>query len=189
MTLSDTDFQLYQNLRKAGVLEEIEPHRLEINDGIILVSCSDGDQFPDIVRHMGDVLVTCGAKRRIHPFTDNGGPLILDPSSPLASNMRCENLLVSIDGARELKGIATVALCTHAPCGMARKIGLNLAEVIRSLKQGKAKLERSHSGLVVRPFVQIDLPDQRKRTYFISGQRWRRWSEARGYAEATQLTI
>lgn len=187
MTLSDTDFQLYQNLRKAGVLEEIEPHRLEINDGIILVSCSDGDQFPDIVRHMGDVLDTCGAKRRIHPFTDNGGPLILDLSSPLAANCRCENLLESIDGARELKGIATVALCTHAPCGMARKIGLNLAEVIRSLKQGKANLENTHPGFVIRPFVQIDHRDGRKRTYFVSGQRWQLWAEANGYAEASQV--
>jgi hypothetical protein len=87
-------------------------------------------------------------------------------------------LAAHIIEASQLKGISTVALCAHGPCGKAYGGRLNLAQVIELLKGGKRFLEQRAPNLVIHPFIQIDIPEDdghRQRTYFVSGTRWDEW--------------
>ncbi len=185
MKLSDVDVGHYANLRGFAVLEEVEPHRLGVNGGVILVSCADGDQFPDIFEHLGSVLADCGSLRRVHTIALNGGPLLLHPDSPLAQHGESPVLVAHIREASQLKNITTVALCAHGPCGKAYGGSLSLPQVIHLLKAGKQHLEQTAPGLVIYPFIQIDIPEgdgHRQRTYFVSGTRWADWCRTTGFS-------
>ena len=181
--LCEADQALFASLQAANVLEDIQPHRLEVDGGIILVSCSDGDQFPDVFQHMGTVLTCRGDRARIHTIALNGGPLLLHPNSPLATHGESAVLTAHIMEAARLKSISTVALVAHGPCGKAYGQNLNLAQVVDLLKSGKQHLESQGAGLTVYPFGQIDIPGARgrKRTYHVSGTRWPDWCVTNGY--------
>lgn len=176
LALSEHDHELYKRLRRSSdggrILEDIEPHRLPVNQGVILVTCSDGDHFSDIFTHLGQVITGCGHAPRIHTIALNGGPLSIHPKSPLNLNGESEVLTRHITAASAMKGINTVALLPHVPCGAAAGARLPLEHVIDLLLHAKLWLEEQAPHLDVRHFLQVDVPHHRELTYFVSSHRW-----------------
>lgn len=160
-------------MRKQGMLENIEGHRLHQKEGAILVSCGDGDQFCDLLNHKVKMQALHRRTARIHPCTVNGGALRLPPHSPLnrEGSTMSEDLLEGIGEAASLKGIGTVALYSHAPCGKAGRHNLNALAAIDLLMDAKCYVEEAYPELIVACFFHVDY-GTKKRTYFVSRKRW-----------------
>lgn len=170
--LSDKDRQTYARLRKQHILDDVDTHRLDLSAGVILVTCSDGDQILDTISHAMRLFDEQSIKPRIHLIALNGGGLLVSEKSPLVANKR-EDLIIleHIAVAQKLKGINTVALYTHAPCGAGTLASLTLEQEIDLLLAAKTRLKETVSGIRAACFCHIDRGDD-KRTYFVSKNRW-----------------
>jgi len=171
--LSQEDQQLFEELKKFGVLQHVDGHRLDQSQGVFIVMCSDGDQSPDIITFHSNLMNQQRDVPRLHLFADHGLALCLAPDSPLSRNYRGQNLFESIGDVPTLKGIKTGALYIHAPCAAATRAELNLLEQIRLVKAGKALILKQFPGLQIACFLHID--NGGKHSYFIEGSLWREW--------------
>ncbi len=170
--LSDEDRQAYSKLRERQILINVDAHRLDLSAGVILVACSDGDQLPDIFNNLSHSFEGQRPTARIHTIALNGGALLLPANSPLVTPHREDEVLLEhIRVARELKGIDTVALYTHAPCGAGGMAGLTLEQEIDLLLSAKSRIKEELIDVKVACFCHIDRGDD-KRTYFVSRNRW-----------------
>jgi len=160
-----------EELRSARALQDFDTSQLDQEEGVILVACSDGDQFPELYRHL--TLIQTGRWReqpRIHPVSLNGGPLRLVADSPANKPGRGTHLdvLESIADARSAKGIETVLLCGHAPCAHAGMREINFPSTLRLLLRAKEIVKGTFSWMRVAALLHVDHGDGRKRTYFVS---------------------
>lgn len=122
LALSSQEFEIIDSLVEFGVFDKIEGNRLDRSNGIILICCSDGDQFHDLYTHKcrfqqeqrGD------QNPRIHPFDCNGGVLAYDKGTPVNrfESTYMEKLL-AIGDAIAMKGHVPVVMEGHGPCGAA----------------------------------------------------------------------
>lgn len=173
MQLSELDRRQYRDLRTEDVLEDIESHRLNHRHGVILITCADGDQLPDIFAHHSLLIQSQHERVRIHQFSLNGGSLLLHPESPLVQEFEEWKILHHhIRGAKSMKGIPSLALYAHAPCGAAGAAGLSLIQCVTLLMAGKEHLRRTlqWEGEIY-PFFHVDTGNS-KRTYFVSKRKW-----------------
>jgi hypothetical protein len=180
MPLKKDDASVLRSMRKGGVLRDIQSNRIDAHNGVILVACGDGDQFYDLFSHKAEILAPQRGAPRIHPLTLNGGGLLIPENSPFNKDLPHDRvLLTNIAGAMKLKEIYTVALCVHAPCGMARSAGLDFETMIRLLVEAKRRIrcEIQHPELKVAAFCHVDWEDG-KRTYHVSADAWDKWREA-----------
>lgn len=177
LKLSVEDSALVRELRRAGVLEDVEEHRLDQSNGIILITCSDGDQFFDIFAHQVKMQTDQRpTDPRIHVFGWHGGALACAVHSPV--NKRKHADLVFLDqirAAREMKNINTVALYAHAPCGAADGNNVSLLEAFDLQVRAKAKIKTLNQGIRVACFFHVDYGNGVKRTYFLSRPKWDAW--------------
>lgn len=183
MPLRKSDAEsVLRSMRRGGVLCDVDTHRLDAKNGVILVACGDGDQFHDLFGYKASILAPQqnDVPPRIHPLTLNGGALLIPEESPFNAEIPYDQVLLrNIDGAMNLKGIRTVAVYVHAPCGMARTANLDIADVIRLLVSAKRRIRREleRPGLHVAAFCHVDWLEG-KRTYFVSGDAWDIWKES-----------
>lgn len=169
--LSVTDRDQIVFARQAGALIEIQNHRIESSAGTIFVGCSDGDQFRDVYAHHCKV---CALERH-HPLLLNGGSLLLSKHSPIRGAKKDSAVLLRhIQAASSIKGIRTVVLYVHAPCGVAYRKHLDFLEVMRLLIEAKLRLrlQRGLSKLKFSCFCHVDFnglsgEGARKRTYVV----------------------
>lgn len=216
--LSERDLEQVLEARKAGILGDLANSRLMLHHGLIMGGvCSDGDQLPEMLKHLNPFVEAQHGTERIHLIAVNGGALVLSPSSPL-SNMSwfllrflrdktvsvvrraiyslfapfiwllgkamCQDvaLMLNISMAVELKGIKTVGLAIHAPCGAASICGMSFVKELVHLIKAKRRLEKTPAfhGVKLPCFCHIDYGDDqkngmRKRTYFISTKAAEKW--------------
>lgn len=113
-------------LRKAGVLRN---YLARGRNGQIIVACSDGDQMKDLLLHKWLEAIRSGRMFRPHLLTNHGGAMNVDPTCTLYPGMS-NNLLKQIRQAEghNLKGITSVNLCIHAPCGAAEMAGMSILD-------------------------------------------------------------
>jgi len=170
-SLSAADRRAYTLLRNSRILDDVEAHRLDLTKGVILHACADGDQSFDLFTHLTKVVTVQRTDPRIHWFGDNGGALILPTNSPFNVNRRGENRLEEMQEAHDLKGICTVALYSHAPCG---KVGgsMNLTAQVNHLVRAKIQVKERFSWAHVACFFHMDLGEGNKHTYFVSRKNW-----------------
>lgn len=177
--LSPEDKILIEDFRESKILDNVDTHKIEQDNGVILVSCADGDQMPDLFGHLEKIIVASGRPRRIHTLALNGGPLLLAPTSPLNMELHEDwTLLQHIAVARQLKEINTVILCAHAPCGAAGMFHLNFFQVIRYLIEAKTLLKKSYTDIKVACYCHIDYGEEKRRTHFVSRERFENWQKA-----------
>ncbi len=174
--LSKADSRYLKALRKRGILEELgEANLVDHSDGVIIVACSDGDQFYDVFKKHVELCLKHRKMPRIHPFTDNGGALLIPLDSALNTSGRGKNLLESIALASAMKGFRTAVLYGHAPCGAAALAKLTACKCIRLLFKAKDEVKSASGGrLKVACFFHVEWRNGRKRTYFISATKWRK---------------
>lgn len=178
--LSEKDLGLILELREAEVLQDVKSHLIDQRNGIILVTCADGDRFPDIFQHQVRIQADCRNDPRIHTLAWNGGALACAPHSPINKREGDEQVFLDqVRGARELKSIDQVVLDAHAPCGMAGHHHLSIEEVLALQLSAKAEIKRLNSGIRAVCFFPVDYGDK-QRTYFLSCQHWKQWAGEHG---------
>jgi len=163
-------------LKELGVLQNIVDHRLEYERGAILVTCADGDRFPDVFTHQARLQERNGHPLRLHTLSWNGGALILAPRSPAVKRGRTTDLdaIDQIRTAREMKGINTVALHIHTPCGVAHALNLDLASSLELHMAAKLRLRSVIDGVCVTCFLHVDFGEGKMKTYYVSREQWER---------------
>ena len=71
--LSANDMAIVCALRRANVLQDTASHLLDQRDGVILVTCPDGDHFYDIFSRQVEMQTNQCSDPRIHTFGWHGG--------------------------------------------------------------------------------------------------------------------
>ncbi len=180
LILSREDDDVLKNLVDVKQLLVVpEPHKLDLSQGAIVVACADGDQMDDLIEDIRRLSAEKGKKPRPHLLTEHGGALVLspdwrDPDRP----GRAQRLIEDIIDARDMKGIYTVLLFCHAPCGKARARQVGVEESISHLMLAKKVVKKLDPRFQVRCFKHVDWHDQivngehHKETYFIPVERW-----------------
>lgn len=173
--LSTFDRQVINNLREAGVLENDDAGKLTSPDGVIVIPCSDGDQMPDVFTHQCKLAHEGGWPVRPHMPSLHGGAILIAEDCPLYRDFRVDELLLlhirQAEGP-ELKGIGTVVLYAHAPCGAAGIAKLSVVHQIAYLIRAKERVKAIDTTNKVICFVHVDYGNGRKRTYFVSRAKW-----------------
>ena len=167
--------------KKFGVLQDIEEHLLDQANGAILVTCSDADQFGEVFRHQCNLQISHRPEPRVHTFAWHGGALACAPCSPV--NKRKHAHLVFLDqvsDARILKDIHVVVSRIHAPCGAARMNAVEIEEEMAIHIRAKQQIKNLNQGIVVACFFDVDYGDGKKRTLFVSREKWEMWAEQHG---------
>lgn len=118
---------------KIGVLESVDAHRLDQDNGLCAVFCGDGDQSDHLIQELIDIQKTCRPWPRIHKHSQNGGVFRLSPNFKKHDH-ECALEVFSFDIAETLgevkTDIVTLALIGHWPCGKARKHRLSLIDTM-----------------------------------------------------------
>lgn len=182
--ISEKEAGQIRSFRSMNILLEIEGHRLPQDKGVILVTCADGDQFGDLYTHQKWVNGSSPpeARERIHTLGWNGGALRIPHQSPVNQAGRTTDLdcIQDILEASKLKGIRTVALYAHAPCGKAHAHDVDLMGVLSLLAGAKARLKSEAPSLTVATFFHVRYPDGKARSYYFDCGAWGRYLAARG---------
>lgn len=170
---SAIDFATLAKLREHGVLNDVVPERCRHDNGLVMVSCSDGDQFSELFDHHRRLLKL----DRLHPLAWNGGGLRLDINSILGQRRNsAEVLFDDIVDARKLKTMDTIELWTHYPCGAAGLAGMNVLDIIQSIIHAKQFLRQRFGAddpVRVIPLCHVAWANHKKRSYFIDIDRYR----------------
>ncbi|MDO8557802.1 MAG: hypothetical protein Q7S09_01250 [bacterium] len=174
--ISEKDLKDIVVMRKFGVLVDVDPQRMRQEDGVICVTCADGDQMPDVFQQQVKFALEAGFKPRPHQLSLNGGALLIPEESPLNKELREDaTLLAHIRGGIKLKGIRTIVLYIHAPCGAAGLAGLTFKESIDLLIKAKDRIKKEILDVRVACFCHVDREHgtgHKKRTYFVDEERW-----------------
>lgn len=179
--LSKDDNAVIHQLREAKVLRDVEGYRLDQRNGVIFITCSDGDQFADIYSKQCEMQADQRTDPRVHVLSCHGGAIAYAPCSPVNRRKHADLVfLEQIGDARTLKNINTVALYGHGPCGAAAMCNLDLTMVIALQMRAKEKIKALNNGVKVAPFFHIDYGNERKRTYFLCQKSWQEWANDNG---------
>ncbi|MFA6547818.1 MAG: hypothetical protein WCT11_02620 [Candidatus Magasanikbacteria bacterium] len=173
--LTDEDKQFLHELREKNILEEVEPNSLSLSHGAIVLTCADGDQFYDYYSHISSITKGQIAKSRVHTFALNGGSILLSSAWP--DKEEAVVLKRHINVAVDLKDIHTVILYAHAPCGAAAMCHLNIKTVIDYLMEAKSIIKNLRTDIKVICFMHVDWDGEKKRTYFISRDKWEKFDK------------
>jgi len=175
LELPPFDRLVIRSMREHKVLVNLDGHRLD-SQGIVLITCADCDEFPDIYEHKTQLFRSSGHTPRIHALSRNGGALMLVPKSPAVKRGRstATDLLEEIEEACAFKAMKTVGPYIHAPCGKAAKSKISFLSQMAYLFQGKELLEKRLPGISVACFCHIDYGNC-KRTYFASLEKYSDW--------------
>jgi len=151
-------------------LEEVQPKSLDFSNGVIAVVCADGDQFFDYYTHIVSLAKEQLGRERAHIMALNGGSLLLSNEWP--DPEEAVVLKRHINVAVDLKNIHTIALYVHAPCGAAGICHFDVKKVLDLLVQAKENVKKIRDDIKVICFVHVDWGDGKKRTYFLSREKW-----------------
>ena len=176
-----------EKFREARVLEDVNGNRLNTSNGVILVTCADGDQLGDIFT------LQRGMTPRIHTLALNGGGLILPSLSPANTTIGTSQTgqlvrlgdvyMEQISSAQELKGINLVALHVHFPCGIARLHSIGPCRLMELLVEAKTRIKTEMpDDMKVAAYLHVAWPDGRKRTYFVSREKWAAYLLTAGFS-------
>jgi hypothetical protein len=196
--LSDFDRNVVRVLRGTQVLENEDARKVPMDNGVIVIPCSDGDQLPDLFGHDCELAFDNGGIVRPHMPALHGGAMLIAEDCPLYRKFRVDELLlVHIQQAEAMKEIHTVILYIHTPCGAAGLAGLNLIQQIMFLMRAKVRVKKIDPTNKVICKVHVDYGpsfpnDKRRRTYFISLSKWEEYclsEDARQWGDYLQPEI
>ncbi|MDO8581931.1 MAG: hypothetical protein Q7S16_03575 [bacterium] len=174
--VSEEDKQTIVMMEAAGVLQDVDGHRLETPNGAIFVGCGDADQSVDLISRTLQAIFVEGDPVRPQLLFLNGGALLIPPKSPVRIAYPEDGVAMcrNIRKARALKGISTVLLKAHVPCGMAAEAGLGVEDVVRLLQDAKLHVRAENPGVIIACLLHVD--NGSKRLRFLHGASWREWS-------------
>lgn len=179
-TISTADLVFIEQMKKADILGNHIPERLHVEDGVILVCCSDGDQFDKVMDHMRDAAIATGAKPRIHTFANHGGALLVSPDFHLFCKHGniSDFLLTQLAQAKAMKEINTIVLSVHAPCGAAAMSQMNVVQLINHMMRAKNLVKERLHGVKVLCVLFVDYGSGNKQSYTIARKDWDRFIQS-----------
>ncbi len=168
--LTEGDVQILKQLREEGVLSEVSLDSMDLSNGVIMLTCADGDQFESYYSHLAELTKKQLARPRVHTLALNGGALLLSDLWPTKE----EGVALErhISAAVDLKKIYTVVLFVHAPCGAAGLCHWTIEQVIDAGVQAKTRIKSLRSDVKVICLIHVDWGHDKKRTYFLSRDKW-----------------
>lgn len=174
MKIISEDVKMAWELRQAGVFEDLKNHLIK-DPHHIIVPCSDGHQMRDLFWNHLRRLERNDPEPIIHTLALNGGALLIAESSPMNRVFR-EDLVIlhHLKQAITMKGVKTVVLYAHCPCGAAYHQGLTLRQAISLLVESKSRAQACLPGIDVSCYYHIDYGN-RRRTYFVNRQNWEQY--------------
>lgn len=210
--LKSTEFETISHFVQIGILKEVDEQLLELQRGLIAVVCSDGHHFIHSANEMARWVETHDSFREndvpvFHPIANHGGALHLSPSLPFPESRQLANpyIMLQLGEALQMKGIHTIGLFSHAPCGKVRNCcpEMTIEQQIQLLFEAKkAVRERwgNHPNLrQVRCFFRVfyeveghetrDLP--RRAIYFIDKIAWNKYRascQTNGFSHSHHFT-
>ncbi len=155
-----------------------EPHKLDLSNGCIVISCADGDQIVHVVEQVAMMATVQSCKPRPHLLTPHGGALVLSPEWPdQAGRRRAECLKEEIAESRTMKGISTILLFGHAPCGKVGQTEMDVETTIKHLMMAKKYVKGLYPSAMVRCLMQVDWQEQlldqpEKEVFFLPVEKW-----------------
>ncbi len=159
-------YRYFCELRKAGVLEFVDPQRTDIQNGDveILVNCSDPDRNGNMYDYHRSVCSHGGIHFRPMPLTLPGGSLLIHPESPLVRALQSEpemaclarTMRLMIRKCIELKDAKRIALYAHFPCAAATLAAMSDDETLHQLVVAKDYLRDLYPGVEPRLYVHVD---------------------------------
>ncbi len=178
------DYAQIRNFRKIGVLRDVEEQELDLENGLVMVTCADGDRFFDAFNYKAKLLKTSEIvnKPRIHVLTRNGGALRLinnicpeygdnltlainEPGSTMAND-----LLFEIKESLSLKRMKQVALYIHMPCGKATSHNIFPAQALHGLALANRRIIFHIPKIKVTTYCHVDycqFESGKEKTYFV----------------------
>ena len=193
MELTDKDRRIASHMRGQQVLANIHDQRVNCSEGLILITCSDGDRFYDIYTYSTGMVAAQrqsddDARPRIHVFAWHGGPLrVATLPTPVESPERNTHLIdpfEEIEQARRMKKIDTIGLVPHAPCGWAYSKEWDIIRVMQGCIAAKANIKmmdqlarerdpnRTLPPVKVKMYPAIHWGPKSDNSYFLSRTAW-----------------
>lgn len=176
MVLSYEDFGFICRLKELEILVDVEEYRLDQTNGVVLVSCGDADQMPDIFRHQMKMQNGQRENPRVHTLTWNGGAARLPKDSPMNEPGLLSDItfMKEIADAVWLKNIKTIALYIHTPCGKTANCRMSFQDSIHLVIKAKLRIKNEIPDIRVACFCHVDYGD-RKKTKFVSRQQYEKY--------------
>ena len=186
--MSPAEKAYFEKLIVDGVLEPIDGRKLEAENGIVGLFCSDPYRREDVIGHKERILLEIFGHKLIFPIMFPGGALRLGVESP--ANIRGSSLhadmLTGIQTGLRVLETTTVALYIHFPCAHAGLCGLDPYTCMRTLFRAKHYVKRkttlppsadgTPTKLRVPCFIHLDWGNGRMETYFIRGTNFNIWN-------------
>jgi len=185
--ITEEDVAFIRHLKALGILLPVDPTKPDYSNGITPVICADGDQRKDIEGHLEGLMRKAGCNERLHALKLNGGAASIaldDRMNP--GDHKGQSFLMDIGGTSlpDVKGIRTVGLYGHWPCGLALLVGVSLEECFELLMRGETRVKDHYPDLPVDSYFHVDFgpsykefgKKRQKMTYFASHRAWRAWT-------------
>lgn len=174
--LSPEDTLSVRTLEQANVLQKHDGSKLETGNGIILITCSDGDKILEFLEHIEEMVREGHGKFRPHIFAGHGGAMLIAEDCPLYRKTHADEfLLEQIADAHEMKDINTVILMVHAPCGAAKKGHISVVEELAYLVRAKKRIKQLMPQLQTSTFIDVHFPDQQKKILYVNPEAFENW--------------
>lgn len=175
--VSEEDQRTIAMMERAGVLQEVDGHRLSTPNGVIFVGCGDADQSVDVISRTLQSIFVKGEPVRPHFLFLNGGALLVPPKSPVRLQYPEDGITIcrNIREARAFKEINTIVLKAHIPCAKAAEFNLNVGDVVSLLQDAKIHVREENPGLTIACLLHVD--NGSKKLRFLDGASWRRWEK------------
>lgn len=186
--LSEEDANDLAELIREKVLLPHDGKKLETKNGIIWVTCSDGDKILDFLEHVLNIIRAGDGKLRPHIFTEHGGAMIVAEDCPLYRANRIDELmLLKIADAHTMKDMNTVLLMIHAPCSAAEKMHMSAVQELIYLIRAKRRIQEVMPNLDVACFIHIQNVDENKEVWYVSSFAFEDWYK-RHLAKTNEVT-
>ncbi len=185
MKLSIRDRQLVDMMRQGDVLVNTDSTKFNQHVGSIIVCCSDGDQLTDLLNHNASMAIESEGQTRPHTIANHGGAMLLSDGVNLFEEHDVSGLIrTEIAQAIKMKGIRSVALMVHTPCGASSMIDLDVVGTVDHMVRGKKMLKEYFPEIMFTCFLHVDYGQNRRRTYFVPKDTFEEWY---GEYEVTHL--
>lgn len=183
--LSPEDAKSIFALERADVLQVHHGSTLETRNGVILVTCSDGDKILEFLEHVEELIREGGGKFRPHIFAGHGGAMLLAEECPLYRHAD-EFLLEQIADAHVMKDIHTVILMVHAPCGAAKKGKIDVIQELAYLVRAERRVNALMPQLNVSSFIDVHYPNGNKKILFVNPDAFETWLQTQSPTNLTR---
>ncbi len=164
------DFDLIRKLRNEGVLQNMNPERMqEIISPTGIICCSDAHQRDNINSHIRKIWDKVGAERIIHEIKFAGAH-VFAANSTIVDERFNENLFIRDQVSKGIKLgkiKKKLMLIGHYPCGLAGELNLNLYDALLLQLFGAEELQFHFHDIRVSNLFHVDYRNGVKRTYHL----------------------